>query len=142
MMGPKSGYRNRLFKAIHAEALKRGLDHDAVHEMCAREFGAESMSSLTDGQLLTIYRGWTGHGLKRKAALPTRGELDALAPVMAAPEDLQMMDAEFAKRGLGAEGKQAFIRRQLRGREVLRTRRDVVRVTAGLRAMNRRDGIA
>jgi hypothetical protein len=52
------------------------------------------------------------------------------------------MEAEFAKRNLGTESKRAFIRRQLRGRDVLRTRGDVVKVTAGIRAMNRRDGIA
>ena len=142
-MGAKSGYRNRLFRAVHAEAKKRKLDHDAIHDMCRQRFGVESMSKLTDGQLQTIYTDWTGHGLKRRAPLPKRGEVGTkVLAVMATPEDLEMLEAEFAKRNLGADGRRAFIRRQLRGREVLRTRGDVVRVTAGIRAMNRRDGIA
>ena len=142
-MGTKSGYRNRLFRAVHAEAKKRQMDHDAIHDMCREKFGAVSMSKLTDGHLLAIYREWTGHGLKVKAALPRRGEAGTKAlAVMATPADLEMLEAEFAKRGLGADGKRAFIRRQLQGREVLRTRRDVVRVAAAVRAMNRREGIA
>lgn len=142
-MGVKSGYRNRLFRAVHAEAKKRKMDHDALHDMCRTRFGATSMSALTDAQLQTIYSDWTGHGLKRRAPLPKRGEVGTKAlMVMATPEDLEMMEAEFAKRNLGTESKRAFIRRQLRGRDVLRTRGDVVKVTAGIRAMNRRDGIA
>jgi hypothetical protein len=142
-MGTKSGYRQRLFRAVHAEAKKRKLDHDAIHDMCREKFGAASMATLTEGQLLTIYREWTGHGLKRKAALPARGEVNVAAPaVMATPADLEMLAAEAAKRGLSADGLRNFTRRQLRGRVELRTRRDVVRVASAIRAMNRREGIA
>lgn len=142
-MGPKSGLRNRLFRAVHAEAKTRHLDHDALHDMCREKFGAASMSSLTEGQLLTIYRELTGHGLKRRVPLPARGEVSAAAPaVMATAADLELFESECARRSLGKEGQRNLIRRQLRGRTVLRTRRDVVRVTAAVRAMNRRDGLA
>jgi len=140
-MGSKSGYRNRLFHAVHAEARKRKLDHDALHDLCCERFAVHSMSELTDTQLAEIYKGWTGKRLKRAAALPRAGEVNDPVVRIATAADLEMMEAEFAKRGLGAEGRRSFIRRQLRGREVLRTRQDVVRVTAGIRAMNRRDGI-
>ena len=115
-MAPKAGFRNRLFRAVHAEARKRRMDHDAIHDMCREKFGAESMSKLTDGQLLTIYRDWTGHGLKTKAALPKRGEVGTKElAVMATAGDLEMLEAEFAKRGLGPDGKRSFIKRQLNG---------------------------
>ena len=103
-MGAKSGYRNRLFRAIHAEAKKRKMDHDAIHDMCLTRFGV-GMAKLTDMQLMEIYSGWTGHGLRRPAPLPKRGEVGATVLQMATPEDLEMMAAEFAKRGLDEQGR-------------------------------------
>jgi hypothetical protein len=140
-MGKVAGYRQRLYRAVHAEAKKRGYDHDALHDLCQERFGARSMSLVTDQELLSIYFGWTGKGLKRLGKLPSRGELNTKGREMVAAEDLVTLDAEFAKRGLGAEGKQNFIRRQLGGRDVIRTRRDMVQVLAGIRAMNRREGL-
>ncbi len=141
-MGTKSGLRQRLFRAVHAEAARRKLDHDALHDMVLARFKKPSMAKLTDGELLMIYRDWTGHGLKQPGRLPRKGEVAAGVPAeMIDPKDLEMMAAEFAKRGMSDHGRQAFLRRQLRGRDVLRTRRDVVKVTAALRAMNRREGL-
>jgi len=140
--GPQKGYRNRLFSAVHAEAVKRGLDHDALHAMACERYGVHSMSELTEEQLLAIYRGWTGKGLKGVGKLPKRGELAAKGDEMVSPADLEMLAREFAKRGLGADGQRNFVRRQLRGRDEIRSRKDLVRVMGGLRAMNRREGVA
>ena len=141
MPGPQKGYRNRLFRGIHAEALKRGMDHDALHDMVAQRFSVHSMSEASDAQLEAVYRGWTGKSLKRVGKLPQRGELAKQAEEMVSPADLELLAQEFAARGLGIDGQRNFVRRQLRGREEIRTRKDVVRVMGGLRAMNRRDRV-
>lgn len=141
-MGTKNGYRNRLFRAVHAEALKRRLDHDGLRDLCREKHGVHSMAEMSDSQLLGLYREWTGHTLRTKAKLPGRGEVGTAVAQLATPADLEVMAQEFAKRGMGAQAQKAFIRRQLRGREQLRTRADVVKVTAGVRAMNRREGVA
>lgn len=142
-MGPRSGLRTRLFRAIHAEAVKRRMDHDALHDLCVSGFRVHSMSELTDEQLTSLYKGWTGHGIRTKAKLPKKGEAERAPEVqMVSGEDLIRLDQEFAKRGMGAEGKRNFVRRQLGGREVIRTRRDYARVFNGVRAMNRREKLA
>src|SRR5882762_6235393 len=95
------------------------------------------MSKLEDNHLLSIYRGWTGKTLKTGGKLPRRGETAKLE--LASPLDLELVDQEFANRGLGEAQQAAFLRRQLRGRTEIRTRADAVRVLGGLRAMNRRE---
>ena len=142
MPGPTKGYRNRLFSAVHAEAVKRGLDHDALHDLFAERYGVHSMSEMTEEQLLATYRAWTGKGLRGVGKPLKRGELAAKGDEMVSPGDLEMLAQEFAKRGLGADGQRNFVRRQLRGREAIRSRKDLVRVMGGLRAMNRREGVA
>lgn len=143
MPGRKSAFRGRLFSAVHAEAAKRGMDHDELRRVCQQNYGVHSMSEMTEVNLMKIYQGWTGKGLRRRARLPQRGEAAATKSgevQMASGEELVELDAEFARRGLGEEGRENFIRRQLGGRLVVRTRRDFVKVLGGLRAMNRRDG--
>jgi hypothetical protein len=139
-MGPKSGLRTRLFRAIHAEAPKRGFDHDGLHDMCVREYRVHSMSEMTEQQLMSLYKGWTGKGLKSRAKLPKRGEAaaGAIAEIVSG-EDLVRLGEEFAKRGMGPEGQRNFVARQLRGRVEIRSRRDFARVFNGVRAMNRRE---
>ena len=137
MPGKQAGYRNRLFRAVHAEAAKRGLDHDALHAMAKKTYGAHSMSALTDAQLLAIYRGWTGHPLRRKSELARPGWQEE-PPAMVSGEEIVTLDQEFAKRGLGDAGRRNFVRRQLRGRDQVRTRSDYIKVLHGLRAWNAR----
>jgi hypothetical protein len=127
---------------VHAEAVKCGLDHDALHTMACERYEVHSMSELTEEQLAAIYRGWTGKALKGTGKLPKRGELARKGDEMISPVDLELLAQEFAKRGLGADGQQNFVRRQLAGRAEIRTRKDFVRVMGGLRAMNRREGVA
>jgi hypothetical protein len=137
MAGPQVGYRGRLFQAVHAEASKRKMDHDALRDMCKANFGVHSMADVTDAQLLGIYRQWTGKTLKYRGRLPRREETPDAEMVSGA--DLADLDQEFAKRAISGDGRANFIRRQLRGRDIIRTRRDFVRVMSGIRAMNRRD---
>lgn len=136
MAGPNSGYRARLFKALHAEGVKRGLDHDGLHDMVRARCGAQSMSDASDTQLLGIYTEWTHKTLKYRGKLPRRKESPDTEMVSAV--DLEDLDQEFAVAGMDAERRAGFIRRQLRGRAVVQTRRDYVRVMGGLRAMRRR----
>lgn len=140
MAGPKSAYRARLFKAVHAEALKRKLDHDALHDMCVANYKVHSMGQLTDAQLLGIYRGWTGKTLRSRAKLGERNWKDAPAS-MVSGEEITAIAGEFAKRGMGLEAQKNFVRRQLKGRDVIRTRHDYVRVLHPLKAMNARDNL-
>ncbi len=133
--------RAKLFRAVHAEAAKRGVDHDGLRDVCRQQFGVHSMGELTEQQLEGLYRNWTGHKLRRKRTtpLPKRGYARGGEIEMVSGEDLETLGAAFAARGWGKETQRAFIRRQLGGREEIRTRRDFWRVFSGVRAMNRRD---
>lgn len=142
MAGRMSAFRGRLFGMLHAEGQKRGMDHDAIHDMCRELYGVHSMSQMREADLMQIIKGWTGKSLRRQARLPRRGEAAATKPgevQMVSGEELVTLEAEFAKRGLGQEGRDNFIRRQLGGRGQVRTRRDFAKVFGGLRAMNKRE---
>ena len=140
MPGLTAGYRKRLFSAVHAEGAKRKIDHDALHDIVCARFGVHSMADVTDAQLAGLYHEWTGHGLKRRAALPRKGEAGrkTLEAQIVSGEELIALGQEFAKRGIGEAGRGDFVARQPRGRREIRTRRDWVKVIGGLRAMNRR----
>jgi hypothetical protein len=131
--------RAKLFRALHAEASKRGMDHDGLRDACRERYSVHSMGDLSDAQLEALYRGWTGHGLKRKSPLPKRGYARGQDVEMVSAEDIDLLGRAFAARGWGKETQTAFIRRQLNGRAEIRTRRDFWRVFSGVRAMNRRD---
>jgi hypothetical protein len=141
MPGKVAGLRNRLFRGIHAEASKRGMDHDALHAMAKEQYGAHSLSALTDAQLLNIYHGWTGKVLRRQAKLGSPGWKNE-PPQMISGEEVVALDQEFATRALSGEGRKRFVRRQLKGRDQVRTRGDYIRVLHALRAMNQRDAEA
>ena len=141
--GKDPGVRSRLFRAIHAEALKRGLDHDALHDLCALKFHAPSMAALDPGQLKTLYRDLAGKNLRprRQSALPRAGYGTHNEPLeLITPDDLETLARACAIRGWGQDTLRAFTLRQL-GHDQIRTRHDFHRVFSGLRAMNRRDGL-
>lgn len=141
MPGLKSAFRGRLFKAIHAEAAKRKIDHDALHDLFVSRCHVRSMADVSDHDLERVYKEWTGKGLKRRTALPKRGEATADSAQMITGEELMVLDQEFSRRAMGQDGRRTFIRRQLRGRDVIRSRRDYAKVFNGIRAMNRRDSL-
>lgn len=137
----KSGggsYRARLMRAVHAEGLKRGFDHEGLRAVCRERWGVASMREATDRQLAELYHAWTGKGLRRQTPLPRKGVLAAPAEELVSGEDLNTLAEAFARRGWGPETQRAFIKRQTRGREQIRTRKDFWRVFSGLRAMERR----
>ena len=140
MAGKESGYRNRLFRALHAEAPKRRIDHDGLHTIVCERFRLHSMAEASDAQLEAVYREWTGKTLKRRAALPRAGETrsSAAAAQIVSAAEVEDLAAEFSRAGMGQEARKNFVRRQLGGRSEVRTRGDWGRVIGGLRAMRKR----
>ena len=146
MAGKQSAFRARLFRAVHAEAAKRGIDHDALRDMAHRNFGVQhSLSELSDDALFKIYRGWTNKSLKRrrheagKAPIDKHEGFQVLNKLqMVSDEDLVILGQEFALGGFSPEAQTNFVRRQLRGRETIRTRGDWSKVVNGVRAINKR----
>lgn len=138
-MGPTNGYRGKLFKALHAEAVKRGMDHDALRDT----FGVQSMSTISTEQLQARLKDWTGKGIRRVTPLPRRGYGKKAGPLeMVTAEDLATLAEAFERRGMDKIAQECFIFRQLGGRDsVIRTRGDFHKVFSGIRAMNRRDGL-
>lgn len=130
--------RARLFRGLHAEAAKRGLDHDGLRDVCRMQFEVHSLGDLTDAQLSELFHQWTGKGLRRKQKLPKRGYAQSGELEMVSGEDLNTLGAAFAAMGWGRETQRQFVRRQLSGREEIRTRRDFWKVFSGIRAMQRR----
>jgi hypothetical protein len=130
----------KLFRGIHAEGLKRGMDHDALRDLATENYQVYSMAKLSDAQLLAMYRMLSGgKKLKNRGNLPSRGELTAGAESeLVYAEDLTELDQCFAEAGFSMAAKLTFTRRQLDGRDYIRTRGDLVRVMAGIRAFLRR----
>ncbi|MEN6601768.1 MAG: hypothetical protein ABFD86_05075 [Bryobacteraceae bacterium] len=140
IMSPANAKRAKLFRAVHAEAARRKIDHDALHDICRHRFGVSSMGDLSEGQLESIYRSWTGHGIRTRP-LPRRGYGRSAEAEMVSAEDLETLGRAFARRNWGDEAQRTFIRRQLHGRDQIRTKRDFWKVFSGVRAMNRREGL-
>ncbi|MDE2097837.1 MAG: hypothetical protein KGL39_11360 [Patescibacteria group bacterium] len=136
-MGPNAGFKNRLMRAIHAEGKKRGIDHDGLHDLCRENYGVKSMSELSGEQLYGWYHGWTKKGLRSRTKVRPWGGADDCRLV--GGEQLIELAQEFAKRGWGQQTQNNFIRRQLKGRDIIRTEHDWRIVIRGVRAMNRRD---
>lgn len=103
-------------------------------------FGVHSLSAVDADALVGMLRGWKLR-VPRKTQLPRAGDqaLQPETPQMVSGEDLESLGRAFAQRGWGPDTQKTFIRRQLGGREVVRTVRDFQRVFSGVRAMNRRD---
>lgn len=139
MPGRQSGYRAKLFRAVHAEAVKRGMDHDALHDLVRERFGHHSMGDCTDKQLLDLYRAWTKKVLRRNARLPKSGDRVRDKNVFVSAEEILELEQEFTRRGWDTEQRRGFIQRQLGGRVEVRTRGDWAAVLFGLRSMRRRE---
>lgn len=136
-MGPNAGFRSRLMRAIHAEAAKRHIDHDSLRDICRDRCGVRSMQEMTGEQLYALYHQWTGKGLRKRAKSAAAGAEDHSQLISG--EEMIELAQEFAKRGWGQQTQANFIRRQLHGRAVIRTRGEWRKVLHGVRAMNRRD---
>lgn len=137
--------RTRVMRALHAEAAKRGLDHEGLREICAARFGLASMGEMDLAQAAALYKDVTGREFltgRRPVPLklPERGYAARGETQIVSGGELELLERACAKRGWGPATKLAFIRRQLRGRDQIRTRADFQRVFRGVQAMNRRDG--
>jgi hypothetical protein len=80
--------------------------------------------------------------VKRRAELPRRGDAaKGTGERMVSGDELMEFERQCAKRNWGEETRRNFLRRQLDGRDRIRTRRDFARAYNGVRAMNRREGL-
>jgi hypothetical protein len=139
-LGKDKARRAKIFRALHAEAAKRKMDHDALRDLIHERTGVHSMADATTQQLYDLLHSWTGKGIKRTTPLPRKGCTAPEAPKQfVSGEDLDTLAEAFNRRGWAEETRRVFIRRQLRGRETIRTVADFHRVFSGVRAMNRRD---
>ena len=136
-MGPSAGFRNRVMRAIHAEAKKRGIDHDGLHDIAAMRWSVKSMADATAEQLYGLYHEWTKKGLRRRN---TKGFAPGQKTEFVSGEDLIELAEAFAVRGWGEDTQCNFIRRQLKGRDRVSTRGDLRKVLFAVRAMTKRDG--
>jgi len=130
--------RAKLFRAVHAEGLKRGFDHGGLHDLCCARFDVASMHQMTNQQLYELYHGWTGKGMKRTSPLPRRGYGKQGELEMVSSADLEALAKLYHDLSWGEETRRAFTRRVLRGREQIRTRADWWKVFSGARAIQRR----
>ncbi len=126
--------RAKLIRALHAEGRKRGMDHDALRDM----FRVPSLSTVPVDELERTLKGWTGKGLRRNTPLPRRGYGSSTFVELAGLDEFTTLVNAFAIAQMDSEAQKSFIRRQLRGREAIRTVADFHKVFSGLRAMNRR----
>jgi hypothetical protein len=133
-MGKEKAYRAKLLRALHAEGLKRGIDHEGLREL----FNTRSLASVETADLQRVLFSWGKR--VRSQALPRKGYAKKpVAAEMVSGEDLTLLGDAFQRRGWSDEQRRNFIRRQLGGRDVVRSRKDFHRVFSGVRAMNRRD---
>ena len=137
-MGPDKAIRARAFRALHAEAAKRKIDHDGLRDV----FGVKSLADVATHELVSRLKDWTGKGLRRVTALPRKGYLQKKGPTeLVSEEDLRTLAEAFGHRSMDENAQWLFIQRQLGGRDKIRTRADFHKVFSGVRAMNRRDGL-
>ena len=142
--------KTKVMGALHAEALKRRLSHQDLSDMADRRYGVASMAALDDGQLRGLFLDLTGrlfhpkhpgmHDRQRRQAAGTAGRKDGNPKLveMAATADVEMVYQLGYSLGWTRQTIQTFIRRQLGGREQLRTMADVNKVLWGLKAIARR----
>jgi len=76
-------------------------------------------------------KGWTGKGLRRNAPLPRRGYGSSTFVELAGLEDFATLANAFAVAQMNGEAQKTFIRRQLRGRDTVRTVADFHKVFSG-----------
>lgn len=144
-MKPHTEQRTLVMRALHAAGLKAGLDHDGLRDMGRAWYGAASLGDLDLPQLGALYGNLAGTEFllrtrPNKLKLPDRGYAQSGQTAIVSGAELELLERAYVKRGWGPETKLAFVRRQLHGREQIRTRADFARVFRGVQAMNRRDG--
>jgi hypothetical protein len=149
----RMGLRAKYFRGLHAEASRRGLSHDALHELARSRYGVDSLAKLTDAQLRSWYREICGRGF-RHPGVASRAAADAAGKAgrrvasgappkvvrMVSGDDLAMLAELAFSIGWTREGLEKFVRRQL-SRDAIRTVAEFNRVLWGLKAQARRKGL-
>ena len=141
--------RTRLLRGFHGEGKRRGLDHDGMRDVAADRFGVSSMAALKLEQMQAWYRDWTGRAFRpkrrrivdaaRRKAAGKAGRTGAEDKVvhLASGEDLDLLGEYAARLGWGKQTLGSFIRRQLQGRETIRTVGDLNKVLWPMKRMAR-----
>ncbi len=144
--------RVNILRALHAEGKKRGFDHGMLREIAGQRFGVSSMSALSEDQLNGWYREWTGRVFRPKRrpirnkaqrhAAGTAGRKDATSKVehLVSGDDLALLGQFAARLGWGKETLAKFTRRQLGGRDQIRTVADLNKVLWPMKRMLRTRG--
>ena len=133
---------------------KKDLDHDALHAQAVERFSVDSIAVLTEEQLRELFRGLAGRpfrakhpGVRGKQRRQAAGMAGRKGPAaegekkvvhLATTADVEMVyDAAYA---IGWDQKRliSFIRRQLEGKETIRTLAECNKVLWPLKAMGRR----
>ena len=144
--------RTALMRALHAEGLKRSLDHEALRDLAADGFGVVSLSQLNTGDLGRLFQQVAGRDFhaklrrisissrSRRKAAGTEGRSYATSSVatLVDPSDCELLYA-LAYGDLGWTGAtlRRFIARQLSGREQIRTMGDLNKVLWPVKRMVR-----
>lgn len=151
-MSGSTNQRARFLRGLHAEARKRGLSHDDLHELVARKFRVDSLSKLTEKQLREWYREFTGKGFKHRGVpagsrawasgnAGRRGPGQQKVVELVNGDDLAMLANLAAQIGWSVSALHVFIERQI-GRRAIRTMAEFNRVLWPMKAIARRKGIA
>ncbi len=127
-------------KAIFAEARKRGLDNEALHDMVESiTRRTRSISSLSYAEAQKVIQRLKGDEFKPLRTLQYHRQKAGIKQLV---QDAQLtLIAELAsQRNWSAESLTKFCRRQCR-HDRPRTTEDANKVIEGLKAMNKREGL-
>ena len=145
--------RTQILRALHAVGAKRRLGHEEIRAISRERFGVGSMGDLEVDQVRALYGqvvGWEFRSKhpgirdrRRRKAAGTAGRDNgqggrAKIVHVVRPEDVELLH-QFAHGRLGWTEKalKGFIRRQLRGRQQIRTLADLNAVLWAVKRMVR-----
>jgi hypothetical protein len=158
-MNRSTEQRSKMMRGLHAEASKRGLSHDGLHELVEKRYGVASLSQLSEAQLREWYREFSGKGFRhrgmgsasRRRAAGAAGRRQPDQPInrstdqskvieLASADDIAMLIDLAGQIGWSVTALHKFVARQI-GRENIRTMAEFNKVLWALKAIARRKGI-
>lgn len=127
-------------RAIHAEARKRGIDPDTLHDLVENVTRrTRSIAALTHAEAQKVIQRMKGDGFVPLRTLQHHRQKSGI-PVLVRPEQLTLIAELSSQRDWSVETLATFCKRQCK-REMPRTTSDANKVIEALKAMNRRDGL-
>lgn len=143
---PDTQSRAVSMRALHAEARKRGLGHDELHDLALQRFGKGSLGELTAaelrrwaGELRRAQTPRSGQGRRRQGTDGTRRQKPSGVVELAGSKELELIGGYAEALGWGRDRLDGFIRRQLGERGKVRTLAEANKVIHGLKALYRRE---